>query len=118
MLAKNNRLNLKHKENQTMFVRGNSDFFASKNILFYYRPNQDQGLKMAAVAAKRLFPKAVDRTQHKRLLYQAFEELVSVNKLNFSDLNFDLIASYRSKKVTISDLKTDFLSAFKHYEII
>ena len=118
MLAKINRLNLKQKQNQKMFVRGNSDFFATKKTLFYYRPNQDQGLKMAAVAGKRLFPKAVDRTQHKRLIYQAFEEVLSENKLNFSDLNFDLIASYRNKDVTTVDLKADFLAAFKHYEII
>ena len=116
MLAKKNRLNLTKEENAQLFKRGESDFYSTQNLLFYFQKSDN--LKMAAVAPKRRFQNAVSRVQAKRLLYNLFLDLTRENSLELEGLNFKLIVVYRKNDATKKSLKQDFSSALKHYEII
>ena len=130
MLAKKHRLNLSNKENQVMFERGSSNFFSGRKVIFYERDNQvisreeqkELGLRVAALAPKRLFVKATARTRARRHLYLALEEVLKDLEqkqiINAKSLHYDLILVLKVRVFTQEDLHSDILSAFKHYEII
>jgi len=121
MLAKKHRLNLALTENSQMFRAGLSQQFAGENLLFYYRPNNG-GLKIAAIAPSRIYPKAHQRNHYRRLLYQLIveidKEIKELKKPSLFDKDLDLIVVYKKQDFVESDLKKDLITFFRKYEII
>ena len=111
MLKKKHRFNLGNEFNAEIFKLGAARFFKTKYFLIYLR-NNEECLKMAAVAPKRLFKKAVERTKARSLLYLLIEEIF---KEQNQDFNFkkDLVIVYRvlAKKSEKDKMKAD-LSQF------
>lgn len=130
MLSKRNRLNLSNKDNQVMFERGSSNFFSGQKLLFYERDNlemsreerKELGLRVAALAPKRLFAKVTARTRARRQLYLALEEVLKDLErkqiIVGKSLHYDLILVLKARTFTQEDLHNDILNALKHYEII
>jgi len=130
MFSKKYRLNLSKKDNQRMFERGQSNFFSGQKLIFYERDNsslaneagKEIGLRVAALAPKRLFPKAAARTRARRQLYQSFEQVtVSLEEkqaLSSKSFHHDFIVVLKTRLFTQEELFADILKALNFYEII
>jgi len=114
MLAKNTRLNLSVEENSQMF--DSSQRFFTNDLLFYYRPNKTS-LKIAALAPIRLFSKASQRNEKRRLIYNLINEIAKelnkTKKLDLLKIKLDLIIVYKSKKAEEEIIKKDLDLFFK-----
>ena len=123
MLAKQHRLNLSVAENSQLFAQ--SERFSTTNLLFYYRTNQSF-LKVAALAPTRLFNKATERNQQRRLVYQLIDKLnqdrQKIIKTDLLNLDVDLIIVYKNNKVKAEDLEKDlklfFNQLLKNHEAL
>jgi len=108
MLAKKHRLNLSIAKNSQLFSEG--ERFSTDNFLFYYRVNQSS-LKVSALAPTRLFNKATERNQKKRLIYQLINQINEEHKLtgktDLLSISLDLIIVYKKNKTIAEDLEKD-----------
>jgi ribonuclease P protein component len=108
MLAKKHRLNLSIAENSQLFSK--SERFSTDNLLFYYQTNQSC-LKVAALAPSRLYKKASERNQKRRLIYQLIEQIDQEHKTraekDLLSLCLDLIIVYKKNKTKTKDLENE-----------
>lgn len=72
MLAKKQRLNLRHQRNLTIFK--DSTRFHSQFFLYYLRLIKENTFKVAIVISKSKVNKAVDRNKLRRLLFADYPE--------------------------------------------
>jgi ribonuclease P protein component len=102
MLSKKNRLNLRLKENLTIFSSSNR--FFSKNFGFYFRKVERDFAKVAIVIPKKTAALAVRRNYWRRLLYnnfprpllsKGFDIVIVLQKLVFKD-RFSLIEEFKT----------------------
>lgn len=104
MLSKKHRLNLSTAENSQLFSK--SERFSTDNLLFYYQSNRSY-LKVSAVTPTRLFNKATERNQKRRLIYQLINqinnEFKKKEKPSLLELNLDLIIVYKKHKALAKD---------------
>lgn len=113
MLAKKNRLNLHLSENNQMFKDGFNQRLVENNLIFFYRPNKSR-LRVAAIAPSRLFPKAHQRNNHRRLIYNLInQQIKQIEKTYKKDLlqeKADLIIVYKNQDFKEKELERDLIS--------
>lgn len=111
MLAKKYRLNLSLKTDNQGFNFHSSKRFFSDNFIIYFQQNDSLKLRVAALAPKRLFPKASRRNYCRRLIYNLLEEkaqeLNKSAKVNLFKENLDLVVVFKQKDFVLEQLKED-----------